>query len=84
MWLMLENGTLVNLELISRAELNHIKKTAVLMNAGIVEHADSTVAYDHFMTHDSIGRANWQEHADAYREKKAAAAAKEAAEKENV
>lgn len=81
MWLELENGTLVNLELVSRVELNHIRRTAVLMNAGIVEHADSPIAYEHFMTHDSIGRANWQYRVETYQAKKAAEAEK-AAEKE--
>ena len=81
MWLMLENGTLVNMELVSRVELNHQKREATLINQGVNEHTDSRMAYDHFMTHESIGRVNWEDHAQAYRDKRAA---EDAAAKENA
>lgn len=71
MWLMLENGTVVNLDLVSRVELNHQKREAHLINQGVNEHTDSHIAYEYFMTHESIGRANWQDHADAYCAKRA-------------
>jgi hypothetical protein len=73
MWLMLENGTLVNLELVSRVELNHQKREATLINQGVNEHTDSRIAYEHFMGHESIERVNWEAHAEAYRAKRAEA-----------
>ncbi len=73
MWLMLENGTLVNLELVSRVELNHHKGEATLINQGVNEHTDSRVAYEHFMGHESIQRLNWEDRAEAYRAKQAEA-----------
>lgn len=59
MWLQVENGSIINLDLISRVEMNHRKREATLYEAGIVAASDSVIAYEHFAHSDSVSRANW-------------------------
>ena len=59
MWLLVENGSLINLDLISRVEANHQKKQATLYEGGILAVGDSSIAYNYFNS-KCDSRANWE------------------------
>lgn len=50
MWLEIEGGVLINLELVDKIEPTHHKKTATAWIGGIVQ-AESRILYQYFETH---------------------------------
>jgi len=59
MWLLVEDGSIINLDLVSKVVPKHHQKTATVYEAGIVAVADSKVAYRFFCSSTKINRINW-------------------------